>query len=97
MNKTEAEVFFDMWRIAGGHTYEEFTAHIDEERRLADAGDQGLGPPSYAEDLIQIRVQQGESEIFVALSPGTYAIVCFEEYNQVGVRPSALVGPVEVE
>ena len=97
VNKTDAEVSFDMWRIAEGHTYEEFAAHIDEERRLAEAGEQVLGPPSYAEDLIQIKVQPGESEIFETLSPGTYAIVCFEEYDQVGGRPSALVGPVEVE
>jgi len=97
-NQTDADAEFHLWRVADGHSYEEFKDYIDEEARLAKSAADGLGPPSYAVGLVIITAPPGTSDRKLNIfTPGTYAIVCFREYLQVGGRPSALVGPLIIE
>jgi len=97
-NETDDFVVFDMWRIVGNRTYEEFAAYIQADRELAEAGEAGLDHPGYVANYIGIELQAGESGALEGtVVPGTYAIVCIRMFPQVGEpRPFALVGPLEV-
>ena len=98
VNETDSPVEFHMWMLQGTYTYQEFEQYIEEEKRLAEAGAEGLGPPSGVGNFKQLNVLAGASETVVRnLSPGTYAIECFQDFAQAGIRPFALVGPIEVE
>ncbi len=100
VNQTDGRAMFDMWRITEGFTYEQLARHIDKERRLAEAGQPGLGHPSFVEDLSLIRVGLGPGEsgaLVGTVFPGTWGVVCIRKFERAGIRPFALVGPVEVE
>lgn len=103
VNDTEEEAEFHLWRVSGGRTYEELEAHIEEERRVAEAGEPAIGAPSDIAGLVdRISVPVGESEQTVGLMAGTHGIVCFRQHEALvedehgGWRPDALVGPLEV-
>jgi len=97
-NDTNDLAVFHMWRIADGHTFEEFAGYIAEERQLAERGEPGLGHPGFVEDLIETVLEAGEAgTITGAVRAGTYAIVCIPMFPQAGEpRPFGIVGPVEV-
>ena len=99
MNETDALAAFHMWRIADGYTYDQLAAHIVEERRLAEAGEPGLGHPFFVGDLIEIVLQARESGTMVGtVRSGTYGIVCIRMFQQTGKpRPFGVIGPVEVQ
>jgi hypothetical protein len=98
VNQTGGPGGFDLWRIDGGATFEQFAAHIAKEKRLAQAGKPFLGPPSYVGDLTQLPLQGGErSNLVATVRPGTYAIVCARTFKQRGdIGVFALVGPMNV-
>ena len=101
-NNTDDFAEFDMWRIPEGHSYDEFDKHIQKEKELAEAGDEGLGHPSYLNLRYLINIaalQAGETrDKKGAVVSGTYAIVCHRWYPQVKeTRPFALAGPLEVK
>lgn len=98
VNETEARAGFHMWRIADGHTYAQFAAHIERERRRTLANKPDLGPRHVdLSSLIPLELQAGESGTLAGtVKPGTYGIVCARTFEtRFGVL--ALVGPVEVE
>lgn len=98
VNETDARAMFDMWRITEGSTYEQLARYIKKERRLAEAGDPGLGHPWFVADLIRVGLGPGESGALVGtVISGTWGIVCIRKFERSGIRPFALVGPVEVE
>ncbi len=97
-NETDGLAGFHMWRIADGHTYEEFAAHIQRERQLTLANKPFLGP-RYTDlsSLIQIELQAGESGTMSGVArPGTYGIVCAKDFTKSRFGVFALVGPVEI-
>jgi len=101
-NQTGADAAFDVWWIPEDHTYAQVVAYMQEERRLAEAGQDGLGhPPYFVGTEPPIRGgPSGATSITASgnLTAGTYGIVCIQLYQQVGeLRPLAAVGPVIVE
>jgi len=98
-NDTEDVAAFDLWRIVGGRTYEEFAQYIQAERELAEAGQPGLDHPGYVSNLITIELQAGETGTMKGtVVPGTYAVVCIRMFPQAGEpRPFSLIGPLIVE
>lgn len=102
VNETGAQAAFDMWRIGESGSFEELVAHVEEERRLADAGDAGLGHPSFASSLISSGILQAEESKVIngVTQPGTYGIVCLRHFELVTddpFRPFTVVGPIEVD
>ena len=97
VSETDDDLLFHMWRLFGDYTFEEFQAHIAEDRRLAEAGEPGLGPPSGLVDLNELTAPaHSSSDVTVRFrDPGTYAIVCFDP--QLNNRPLTLLGPFEVD
>jgi hypothetical protein len=98
-NGTEDVAAFDMWRIVGNRSYDEFAEHIQADRELAESGQPGLDHPGYVANLITIELQAGETGTMEGIVvPGTYAIVCIRMFPQVGEpRPFSLIGPLIVE
>lgn len=98
INQSGTPTTFDLWRIGGGHTFAEFADHVEEQKRLAEEGEQEVAAPAYVEDLKQFILLGGESDTRVkTLTPGTYGVVCYQEFPDVGLRPYTLIGPFEVE
>ena len=98
VNKTNTPVTFDIWRIADEATYAQLAAHIDEENDLAEAGQEGLGPPAFVGELTRLEVGAGVSRSTMAtMRSGTYAVVSIRTLEQAGMRPFAIVGPLAVE
>ena len=96
VSETDDDLLFHLWRLVGEYTFEEFEAHIAEEKRLAEEGEPGLGPPTQVRDLNELTTPARSSEDVIVRfrEIGTHAIVCFDtEMN----RPFALLGPLEVE
>jgi len=97
VNDTDALTTVDMWRITEGHSFQEFAGHIAQERQLAENGELGQGAPAYVDDLQQFVILGGEADTRVkTLAPGTYGVVCYREFPEVGLRPYTLIGPIEV-
>ena len=97
-NDTEDVAAFDLWRIVGNRTYDEFAQYIQADRELAEAGQVGLDHPGYVTNLITIELQAGETGTMQGtVVPGTYALVCIRMFPQVGEpRPFSLIGPLVV-
>lgn len=99
-NDTPAQASFDMFKITGEGTYADMEALIAEERRLADAGEPFLGPPSWALSAASSGfIEPGQSiDLTGTLTDGSYAVVCLWKYDQSEdpVRPFAVVGPIHV-
>lgn len=101
LNDGGGEAGVDVWRIPEGHTYDEVVAHVREERRLAEAGQPGLGHPSFfmgSSPSIRAEPRTAHSRtVSGELKAGTYAIICIRTFEQVGqFRPLAVVGPLVV-
>jgi tetratricopeptide (TPR) repeat protein len=89
--------FFHLWRLAEDYEHGEFNAYIEEQARLANAGERALYPPSQVLDLRELNPREGSTtKVFETLQPGTYAIVCFRTFRSVGISPFALAGPFEI-
>jgi hypothetical protein len=99
INHTENIAAFDLWRIVGNRSFEEFAEYIQADRDLAESGQPGLDHPGYVSNLITIELQAGETGTMEGtVVPGTYAIVCIRFFPQVGEpRPFSLIGPLMVE
>ena len=86
----------DLWRMNPGHTYDELVAHFDEERRRDEAGEPGLGHPTFATLAAQGSAIDGRGQLVTPpLDPGTYGIACilFGEGERGGIWAA---GPFEV-
>jgi len=110
VNGTDGVAAFDVARFHPEElTYERFAAHIERERRRAEAGRPvvdgaygpftGLGLPEYAGVLIHEEVRRGRSATMTGtVYPGTYPIVCYRTFDgSTELRPFALAGPLELE
>ncbi|MGH2629447.1 MAG: hypothetical protein ACRDHI_02660 [Actinomycetota bacterium] len=99
INETDGLAGFHMWRIADGHTYEQFAAHIRKERGRTLANQPSLGPRhTDMSSLIPIELEAGESGTMTGIAqPGTYGIVCARDFKESRFGVSDLVGPIEVE
>ncbi|MEX2405758.1 MAG: hypothetical protein WD834_00325 [Actinomycetota bacterium] len=68
---------FDLWQMEEGHTYSELVAHIDEEQRRFEAGEPGLGPPTFATLVAQGRADPSEeATITIEAAAGEYGMAC---------------------
>jgi hypothetical protein len=91
INKSNVSTFFHVFRLADGHTFSEVLAHVEEERRLADAGAPSLGPPGYLSWWANILLKPGETSTpEVIFARGTYVIVCTE--GAPGVQELRVIG-----
>lgn len=99
VNHTDGYADFEMGKIAEGHTYEELQKYVAKARKVAEAGGPVVHRPSYLGGGGSARLRAGESGILIAtaLVPGTYGVVCLRAFPKVGMRPSGLAGPVQVE
>jgi hypothetical protein len=99
INETDSVLAFDIWRIADGSTYEQLAAHIEKENGLAEASQEGLGPPSLVGNLVRIELGPHDSRSQAGkVISGSYAILCIRDFNdQAGKRPFSIVGPFQVE
>jgi hypothetical protein len=68
---------FDLWLLEEGHAFEELVAHIDEERRRAEAGEAPLGHPTFASLVAETSTDTtGTTTLTTRLDPGTYGMAC---------------------
>lgn len=99
----------DLVRFEPGElTYGELIAHVEKQRRRAEAGEPAgsgdhepfgtIGLPRFAGTMLHEEVGRGASEpMRGTIYPGTYAVVCFRVYETGGaLRPFAVDGPVRV-
>ncbi len=96
VNEDDRVLAFEVTRfVSTDLTYAQLEAHVDRERRLAEAGRPNLGPPPGAKVLVQREVRPGGSVTLDEIAPGRYAIVCLRLFDDgAGMRPFALAGPV---
>jgi len=98
VNETDGQILFDMWRLLEGHSFDEWTAATQQARLNAEAGGPHINAPPYLEDLTRIKLQPGETAPLVrTVQPATYGIVCLRPFPAVGMRPFALLGPIEIK
>lgn len=100
VNDTGASATIHMWSLLEGTTYEEFARYVEEERRLAEAGEEGKGHPPFVQKLIAtptLKAGQSATMRGTISSGETYGIVCLKMFEGDEVpRPLGIVGPVEV-
>lgn len=76
-SEMDAPADFDLWQMDEGHTYSELVAHIDEEQRRFEAGEPGLGPPTFATLVAQGRADPSEeATITIEAAAGEYGMAC---------------------
>ncbi|MDQ2914152.1 MAG: hypothetical protein M3T56_12960 [Chloroflexota bacterium] len=98
INKTNVTVSFAVFILASGHTFSEVRDHMEEERRLADAGKPFLGPPDYLSQYSEFSLRPAETGTpEITLPRGTYVIVCLP-FHPLAREPRAVgaVGPLDV-
>jgi hypothetical protein len=95
-NKTTGVFELDVWRLEDGYEYDELAAHIDEERRRGEEGEQPLGHPTFANLVGEASAEQATT-IDLTTSPelGTYGLACIlvEEGEYSGIWAA---GPITV-
>jgi len=76
-SELEAAAWFDLWQMEEGHTYSELVAHIDEEQRRAEAGEPGLGHPTFATLVAEGEADpSAEATITLEAAAGEYGMAC---------------------
>lgn len=76
-NATSGQFDLDLYRMDGGHSYDELVAHIAEEMRRQEVGERPLGHPTFAQLVGEARAEaSADAELQVALEPGVYGIAC---------------------
>lgn len=102
-NETEAEAGVHLWgQLGAGHTFEDFAAHIEEEIRLTDIGEDFIGPPGWFGNLIpgdpeEATMPAGETRTFTGIATaGTYGVVCARTLDDLGMRVVGYAGPIEI-
>lgn len=58
-NGTSDEGHADVWTIGPGHTFGEFTDHVDRERALLGSGSEPTGEPAYITLVTTVEPQGG--------------------------------------
>jgi hypothetical protein len=97
VNKTSAVAGFDMWRISEPKTYQDLAAYVAREKDLAASGRVPLGIPSFVSDLVSAQIPASKTGVlYGSVRQGTYGIVCLGQTPS-GSRPTALVGPIQVQ
>jgi hypothetical protein len=98
-NRGSALATFVINRLLDGHTFAEARAHVENERRLADAGEPFVGPPAFFQSQGSFAVNPGETTTpTLTLLPGTYEITCLARHPRDGqLRVVAAAGPLEVK
>ena len=97
VNQTSAVVGFDMWRISEPNTYQDLAAYVAREKDLAASGQSGLNQPTFVSDLVSAQVLPSKTGVlYGSVRQGTYGIVCLGQTPS-GSRPTALVGPIQVQ
>ena len=95
-NGTDGRFDLDLWRIDDGHEYAELAAHIAEEMRRTEAGEEPLGHPTFADLVAETSAEGASGELRVDLEAGTYGFACI--YFATPEAPSAFwaAGPLVV-
>jgi hypothetical protein len=98
VNRTDVEGQFDLWRLAGQHSFEEFSAHVGGELAMIEAGKMPEGPPAYAVLVARMTASAGStSQEEVSLNEaGLHAFACVSFDTQAGTpRAIYAAGPIE--
>ncbi len=97
VNQTGQAVDIDVWKLDEGRAYEEFVAHLDEEMRLMEADQPGLGPPSWVSGRSEITVETETGSQDVTMDQGTWVFACIP-FDPAADEPTGIfpAGPVEV-
>lgn len=94
-NKTANQAHFDFWRLNEAHSYSEFVAHIREEQRRIQAGEPGLGHPTFATLITTETVEpQGTQSLVLPSEAATYGMACIPWRN--GPTGIFAAGPLTV-
>jgi hypothetical protein len=75
-NQSRYQFDADLWLLNSGHSYDELARHIAEEQRRADAGEPGLGLPTFARLVAEASVAAEHGTLRSRLAPGTYGVAC---------------------
>jgi hypothetical protein len=98
LNDTDVRAVLHLWRILPGHSYEDLATFVRQERDRTEAGEPGLGPPSWIEGPSEVDLEPGASATLAAtVRSGTYGFVCIREFDESGeLHAFATAGPVDV-
>jgi hypothetical protein len=75
-NDTGGRFDLDLWRLDDGHEYDELEAHIAEEMRRVEAGEEPLGHPTFADLVAEATAEGASGELHAVLEAGTYGFAC---------------------
>lgn len=75
-NRSSGQFDADLWLLNPGHAFDELAAHIAEEQRRWDAGEPGLGHPTFATLVAEASVTAEHGLLASRLEPGTYGVAC---------------------
>jgi hypothetical protein len=96
-NETEGRFDLDLWRLKDGHEYDDLAAHIAEEMRRIQAGEDPLGHPTFADLTAEGAAEAGASEeLRTDLGAGTYGLVCIFFATPTGPSAFWVSGPLTV-
>jgi hypothetical protein len=83
INQRNVPAMFTILTLDEGHTYAEAKTYMDDERRLADAGQPLLGRPPYLSNPRIYSLNPGETNTAeVNLVSGMYVIICLALHPQ---------------
>lgn len=102
-NETDAEAAAEVFMLKEGHLFDELVAHVEEEKRRADAGESFLGPPLASATFASpgsgiVAGGENKSVEIDAGQDGIYVIYCFRHHENVAepFRVFALLGPLRI-
>ena len=88
----------DAFLLDEGHGYDEFVAHIDEERRRNRAGEPHQGPPNSFASLVGQASAEVDAiaDLDIDAGPGTYALACIHIEESGAPGDIWAAGPITV-
>lgn len=87
---------FQLLRIRESGTYDDLSTHVAEEQARIEAGEEPIGIPAYAFEVVGTLIESGTQERLTAtLEDGVYAVVCADWAEGPSGR-LLIVGPLTV-
>ncbi len=68
LNQTPGDFDLDLWLLNEVHEYDELAAHIEEEHRRGEAGEEPLGHPTFATLVAETSAEPGSASELVTRS-----------------------------
>lgn len=91
VNDADGQFLLHLWRLNEGRDYGEFAAHIGEEMRRIEAGEEGLGHPDFA----SLVAESESGELSTTITPGIYGFACIKFLTSGDRDGIWAVGPLE--